>query len=101
MSIVITTRVPKKIADAIKYLSEEKKSDKAAVLRQLIEKGLREELIKLAIEKLKNKEVSIWKAAEIADLSLWEFIDELRKRKITLYDDEDLKKDIETLRRLQ
>jgi len=101
LSVSITIRISKKVADAIEYLAKETKSNRTAVLRQLLEKSLKDELIKLAIEKLKNKEISIWKAAKIANLSLWEFIDELKSRKVVLYDEEDLRKDIENLQKLR
>ncbi|WP_056934763.1 UPF0175 family protein [Thermococcus barophilus] len=51
-----------------------------------------------AIELYREGKVSLGKAAEIAGLSIREFLYELRKRDIPInYDLEELKKDIETI----
>ncbi len=63
-------------------------------MRIVIEKGMKEMSIELAIKKLKNGELSLWRVAELAGLSLWEFIEELRKRRIVIYSEEDLKEDL-------
>jgi len=52
----------------------------------------------LALEQYLNDKISLGKAAEIADISIWEMLDELKKRKITLnYRIEDAEKEIENI----
>jgi len=68
--------------------------ERSDFLRIVIEKGMKEMSIELAIKKLKNGELSLWRVAELAGLSLWEFIEELRKRRIVIYSEEDLKEDL-------
>jgi len=47
----------------------------------------------------KNQEVTLWRAAEIAGISLAELLSELPKRKIIFqYDMEELKEDLEYAR---
>ncbi|MHA1722383.1 MAG: UPF0175 family protein, partial [Candidatus Baldrarchaeia archaeon] len=89
------------LAKSIEFLAKIKKSDKSTILRQLIERGLKEELTLVAIELLQKGEVTLWKAAEIANMSLWDFMEEIKKRKIIIYDQEDLEKDLDVLRRLR
>lgn len=101
MSIPFTTRLPNSLAKSIEFLAKIKKSDKSTILRQLIERGLKEELTLVAIELLQKGEITLWKAAEIANMSLWDFIEQIKKRKIIIYDQEDLEKDLDILRRLR
>ena len=55
----------------------------------------------LSIELYREGVVSIGKAAEIAEVSIWEMQDILAKQKIPLnYYPEDLESDIETLRKV-
>lgn len=52
----------------------------------------------MALEQYLNDKISLGKAAEIADISIWEMLDELKKRKITLnYRIEDAEKEIENI----
>lgn len=54
--------------------------------------------LELALEQYLNDKISLGKAAEIADISIWEMLDELKKRKITLnYRIEDAEKEIENI----
>jgi predicted HTH domain antitoxin len=56
------------------------------------------EKLELALEQYLNDKISLGKAAEIADISIWEMLDELKKRKITLnYRIEDAEKEIENI----
>lgn len=65
-------------------------------------KNLEEEAkLLVAIELYREGAVSLGKAAEIADLSIREFLYELRKRDVSFnYDLEELKKDVETIKGL-
>jgi predicted HTH domain antitoxin len=56
------------------------------------------EKLELALKQYINDKISLGKAAEIADISIWEMLDELKKRKITLnYRIEDAEKEIENI----
>lgn len=95
---VITVRVPQNLSEKIKKIQRESKLDRANLLRKIIEKGLKMVAIEIAIDKLVKGEVSMWKAAEISGLTLWEMLDEIKKRKIVLYTEEDLGEDIEIVK---
>ncbi|MHA1583195.1 MAG: UPF0175 family protein [Candidatus Baldrarchaeia archaeon] len=101
MGMPFTTRLPSSLAKSIEFLAKIKKSSKSTILRQLIERGLKEKLTLVAIELLRKGEVTLWKAAEIANMSLWDFMEEVKKRKIIIYDQEDLEKDLDVLRRFR
>ncbi len=61
----------------------------------------KEIMILTAIELYRENKVSLGKASEIANISIKEFLYELRKRGVPLnYDLEELKKDIEMVEKL-
>ncbi len=65
-------------------------------------RGVEEELrLLVALELYREGRVSLGKAAELAGLSLREFLYELRSRRVSLnYDLEEFEKDMETVRML-
>lgn len=97
MSELISTRIDKKTSDEINKLAKEKNLGKTIILREAISKGLEDLKLEFAIKLYKKGKVTIWKASEIAQISLWEFMDIVKKEKIpmkyTLEDaEEDFKK---------
>jgi predicted HTH domain antitoxin len=72
------------------------KMDKPALIRKVLNTGLNEELKKCAIELFREKKVSLAKAAEIADISVIEMIDFIRKEGVSLHiTAEDIEEDYE------
>lgn len=70
--------------------------DRSTILRKAAELGLRELLLQRAIDVYRRGLVSAWKAAELADVPLWRFLDELKERRIHFNtSEEDLREMIE------
>lgn len=59
--------------------------DRSTAIRKLLEKSLDEWKIERSISEYMNGTVSLMKASEIAGLSIWELIDELQKRDVTVH----------------
>lgn len=72
-------RIPAEIEKEILEIIEQKKLDKATVVRNLLEMGIVEWRKQTALEFLREGRVTFAKAAEIAKLSLWEFADLVKK----------------------
>ena len=96
---VITIRIPEAILNTIDKIAKEQNMDRSDIIRTLIINGLKEYLIKTAIEKYKNDEITLEKAAEIANIPLSDFIIELKKRNIPHKDDEPIDIIIQTLKK--
>jgi len=79
LSIVI----PNKMKDEIDKLKEIYKEDQSSLIRRLLWKSIKQEKLELALKDYVEDKISLGKAAELANLSIWEIIDELKKRKIT------------------
>lgn len=70
--------------------------DRSTILRKAAELGLRELLLRHALDVYRRGLVSVWKAAELADVPLWRFIDILKEREIGFKtSEEDLREMIE------
>jgi len=94
----VATRLKGKLLDDLKLIESEEKTDRATVLRKLIAIGISHWKLEHALKLYLNRKATTWKAAEIAGLSLYEFIDVLRSRRIhAQYMIEDLEEDLRRL----
>ena len=78
----LAVRIPEDLQKQIAELVMSEKSDKATIVRNLLELGIAEERKNIALHLLRDEQVTFTKAAEIAKLSLWEFMDLIKQRKI-------------------
>ncbi len=72
-----------------------KRKDKSSYIRQLLEKSLTEEMLEVLCKQVGEKDMSAWKAAEIAGVSLRKMLEELKTRNVSGYDEQAIKEDIE------
>ena len=78
----LAVRIPKEIEKEILEVVERSKLDKATVVRNLLELGIAEWRNQTALELLRDGKATFAKAAEMARLSLWEFADLVKQRKV-------------------
>ena len=94
----LSLTVPRSILEKSEKIAKEKLEDRSTVMRELLAIGLKQYIIKDALEKYIDGKVSLEKAAEAADVSIWKFMDILKERKFPIrYDLEDIKKEIEDI----
>lgn len=94
MEETISVRIPKEELDEINSILKYKKSTKSNILREVLEKGIKEKKLEIALEKFQNNEATSSKAAKIAGIPLTLFLDILQKKGINFhYDIDDLKED--------
>lgn len=77
--------------DDLRYLddiAEGQKLDRTSLIKKAIKLGVSDILLDNALEKYKKGTCSAWECARQARVSLWEFLEELRKREIYLRTDE-------------
>ena len=95
MGTTITTRVPDEIAKDIDFFTKLEKLDRSTLTRRLLAEALEEHKIDYALRKYKDKEVSLWKAARIANVPLSRILLILKQKKIPFnYSEKDLEEDI-------
>ena len=72
-------RLDKKLERAIDEVKNEESVDKSTAVRMLVDVGYKEWRLRKALSELKENKVSLWQAAKIAGMSLWDFTDLLKK----------------------
>lgn len=94
----VTTRIPEDDEEALAALEEELMADRSEVLRRLINKGLAEWRKEDALDQLRNHEITIRQAAELADISYVEMLSLAAEAGIDVgYTVEDLEHDLDRL----
>jgi len=80
----ISIVLPEDLKEEIDKLREIFKEDQSSYIRKLLWKSIAQEKLDYALKEYLNDKISLGRAAQIADLSIWEILDELKKRNITL-----------------
>jgi predicted HTH domain antitoxin len=94
----VTTRIPEDDEDALAELERELSADRSEVLRRLIRDGLEEWRTERALERLRNHEITLRKAAEIAGASYLEMLTLANEEGIDIgYSMDDLERDLDRI----
>lgn len=94
----VTTRIPEDDEEALTELEAELRADRSEVLRRLIRQGLEEWRREQALEKLREHEVTVRKAAEIADVGYVEMLTLAAANGVDIgYTTDDLDRDLERI----
>ncbi len=97
---MVGTRLPESVIADLKKIEELEQSDRATVLRKLLQRALKEWELEHYAQEYGQGRVTVEKAAEEAGVSLWEMIDNLRQKKIPAqYSLEDLGHDLTVIRK--
>lgn len=95
--IAVSARVPKEIYEGLEQFVKVERTDKSAAARKLLERGLSEWKKERALALLADGKVTVWKAASIAGISLWEMVDMIKEKKTPLpISAEDILSDLRT-----
>ena len=84
MSERISFVIPKHLRKSLKELEELTGDDQSTLLRKLVDKGLSESKIDIAVDRYVKERASLEQASTLAGASLWKFLDELRSRGVSL-----------------
>jgi len=79
MASILGIRLTKELKKAIDEVVREETVDKSTAMRLLVDLGYREWKLKRALQKLQEGKVSLWKASEMAGMSLWDFLPIVKK----------------------
>ena len=99
-SEVISARLTKERLKLVEEIARKERIDKSTVLDRALEEYAREWKLRRAVEAYDDGSVTLSRAAEMAEISIWEMIDVLGKKKVQLqYDVEDLEEDLKAASR--
>jgi len=92
---VLSVRLDGNLEKKLSFLMEKLKIiDKSTYIRQLLDKSLSEEILEVLCKQVGEKQISAWKAAELAGISLRKMLDELKKRNSSGYDERSFQEDL-------
>ncbi|MBI2130624.1 UPF0175 family protein [Candidatus Woesearchaeota archaeon] len=98
MAETVSVRIEKEELKDINEISKLESKSKSSVLREVLEKGIMEKKLEIALEKFRNKEATAWKAARIASIPLSRFLDILVDKGVDFhYGVKELREDFEGL----
>jgi predicted HTH domain antitoxin len=91
--------IPKHLRKSLRELQELTGDDQSTLLRKLVDKGLAEAKMDIAVERYIKERTSLEQSSSVAGVSLWRFLDELRQRNVSLkYSTADAESEIERLK---
>ena len=94
----VTTRIPEDDETALSELEDEMSADRSEVLRRLIRQGLADWRTEKALEQLRNHEITLRNAAELADVTYVEMLSLAAEEGIDIgYTTTDLERDLERI----
>ncbi len=98
MPVTLTTRVDDKLAKLIDEIAKQEGMDRSTIMRRFLSKAVKEWLIEKNLKDYEEGKITLWQAAQNCGLSLWEIINEAKKRgAIVPYTLEDLKEDFKDI----
>jgi predicted HTH domain antitoxin len=94
----VTTRIPEDDEEALTELEAEMSADRSEVLRRLIRQGLSEWRREKALDQLRDHNITVRKAAELADVSYVEMLTLAAEAGIDIgYTTEELERDLDRI----
>ena len=84
MSERISFVIPKGLKKSLRELQELTGEDQSTLLRKLVNKGLSETKMDIAVDQFVKEKSSLEQSSVIAGVSLWKFLDELHRRNFAL-----------------
>jgi len=95
MPVTVTTRVEEELAKTIDEVAKREGMDRSTVIRRFLLKAVNEWLIEKSLEEYEKGKITLWQAAKRCGLSLWEMINEVKKREVHVpYSLEELREDL-------
>lgn len=95
----ISLRLPEETLRKLDDMSTREGKDRSTLIRELLEKGIKEKDLDNAVEQYERGDATGWRAAQLAGVSLWNFIKVLDERGVLLqYGERDLERDLAALR---
>lgn len=92
---LVSTRVTEELDKELEWYAKKEKIGKTIALRKVLDIGLREIKLEYALDLYQKGKITLMKAAEIADISLWVILEIVRKRMVPMhYTLKDVEEDI-------
>lgn len=98
MSETISLRLPRETLKKLGELANREGKDRSALIRELLEHGVKEKDVEHAVELYRRGMITGWKAAQLAGTSLWNFYKILGEKGVLIqYSQHELEDDLKGL----
>lgn len=95
----LTVRLPVDLYEAIESVREAEQIDRSTAVKRLLQRGVEDWRREAAVQRYRDRELSLGAAADVADVSIWRLLDVLEERNVEVnYSAEDLTNDLEAAR---
>lgn len=95
----VTARLPKETLKEIEAIAERERIDRSELIRRLLDAALTRRRIDEAVEAYRGGKVTLWRASEMAGVSLREMMETAGERGVPVpYTLDDLDRDLEHVR---
>lgn len=99
MEKIVTTRLSDNCVSDLKEIAQVEQLDTSATIRRLLAKAIVEWKINYALEKYQKGELSIGQASRLGGISIWDFLDLLKKRGMNItYDKEEFEEELKAIK---
>ncbi len=92
--INISARIPTSLERELEKYMKIEHLEKSSAVRRLLFKAIKEWRIEYALKLLADGKVSLLKAAEIADLNIWDFVGKVKESRIQWVSDDIIDRDL-------
>lgn len=93
----LSARVPDDLEAELEEFIEEENLDRSTAIRKLLAEGLEDWRQERALQQVAEGSVTVSRGAELAGLSVWEFVALAQQRDVTWVDRDGLESDLESL----
>jgi predicted HTH domain antitoxin len=94
----VSARIQKSQAEEIERLASKRGTDKSAIIRELLATAIKNKRIEEALSQVQAKKITVWKAAEIADVTYREMLELLKTHNIPYpLSEQELRREIEEI----
>lgn len=80
--VTVSARIPRSQLREVERLARAQGVDKSSVVRTLLDLGIREEKLREALDLVRERKVSVWRAARMAGVGYREMLASLRTHNI-------------------
>lgn len=99
MPVTLTTRVEDELAKMIDEIADTEGMDRSTVIRRFLSKATKDWMIEKSLKDYEEGKLTLWQAATKCGLSLWEMIEEAKKKEIHVpYTLDEFKEDLKVLK---
>lgn len=94
----LSIRIPKSLVEELEYIAVEEQADRTSVARKLLTEGIHRWRLEHALRLYQQGQITKERAAEIAGVSIYDILDELRQRgTVARYSLDELREDLTLL----